>query len=170
LDKGGLVGINVSPGAKACVLEVHVDCWEQRRRSAGGLCLSLRENTSASADRARGRLGWPNTISGCEAGTPLPESLRCLVFRGLRCICWSARWTTACAMPCARESSTGIPGAARKDIARIVAEARQGSPIEPVQEVVQRDVEFYGDRSARQDGRTDHFCTSRNHSGRRSAA
>jgi hypothetical protein len=29
-----------------------------------------------------------------------------------------------------------------KDIARIVAEAREGSPIEPVPDVVQRDVEF----------------------------
>jgi hypothetical protein len=33
-------------------------------------------------------------------------------------------------------------GRGPKDIARIVAEARQGSPIEPVPELVQRDVEF----------------------------
>jgi hypothetical protein len=33
-------------------------------------------------------------------------------------------------------------GRGPKDIARIVAEAREGSPIEPVPEVVQRDVEF----------------------------
>jgi hypothetical protein len=33
-------------------------------------------------------------------------------------------------------------GRGPKDIARIVAEAREGSPIEPVPEMVQRDVEF----------------------------
>jgi hypothetical protein len=33
-------------------------------------------------------------------------------------------------------------GRSPKDIARIVAEAREGSPIEPVPEIVQRDVEF----------------------------
>lgn len=33
-------------------------------------------------------------------------------------------------------------GRGPKDIARFVAEAREGSPIEPVPEVVQRDVEF----------------------------
>jgi hypothetical protein len=33
-------------------------------------------------------------------------------------------------------------GRGPKDIARIVAEAREGSPIEPVPEVVQRDVQF----------------------------
>ena len=33
-------------------------------------------------------------------------------------------------------------GRGPKDIARLAAEAREGSPIEPVPEVVQRDVEF----------------------------
>ena len=41
-----------------------------------------------------------------------------------------------------RELLNDYSGRSPKDIARIVAQAREGSPIEPVPEVVQRDIRF----------------------------
>ena len=61
-------------------------------------------------------------------------------------------------------------GRGPKDVARILAEAREGKPVEQLQPVVQRNVEFHVDRGARENGRNVYSGASRADSGWRSAA
>ena len=61
-------------------------------------------------------------------------------------------------------------GRGPKDLAWLAAEAREGSPIGPVPEVVQRDVEFTSIAALGKMGAPADFSASRNHSGRRAAA
>jgi hypothetical protein len=66
-------------------------------------------------------------------------------------------------MPYAPNCSMSIRGRARENVARLVAEARAGAQVEPVEALVQRNVEFKSIAGARQNGWASHLRSSGNH-------
>ncbi len=106
------------------------------------LRLNLRENNCASSHRLRGRSGMAEYNIQLRGWHALVGIGALLAFVSVQ-IYLRVRTVDDGMREAVRERLLNeYSGRGPKDVARIVAEAREGSPIEPVPEVVQRDVEF----------------------------